>query len=51
MLDTTANERLVRIKNERRLYKDVLAERETMGLNSYSSYDKTQNEKNNDRSR
>lgn len=51
MLDTTANERLVRIKNERRLYKDVLAEREAMGLNSYSSYDKTQNEKNNDRSR
>ena len=51
MLDTTANERLIRIKNERRLYKDVLAERETMGLNSYSSYDKTQNEKNNDRSR
>ena len=51
MLDTTANERLVRIKNERRLYKDVLAEREAMGLNSYSSYDKTQNEKNNDRGR
>ena len=51
MLEATANERLVRIKNERRLYKDVLAEREAMGLNSYSSYDKTQNEKNNDRSR